>query len=169
MKHAFFIIYNVLKRIFCDASHLKAVLKPHRLTTGYSFPALIQAVPTVVPTVDLAHGLVPIYFRTVAPMDFHTVDLVRETVPMVDPMDGLVQMAVPTVAPMDDLVQVVAPKAGPMDGLVRVDPKNWSFVWKAAHAHLPPLPTPQSLRKNYQDQRFHCQPPAVVPLVKYHP
>lgn len=119
--------------------------------------------------VDLAQDLVPMDFCTVAPMDFHTVDLVRETVPKADPMDGLVQVAVPTVAPRDGLVQVVAPKVGPMDDLVRVVPRNWSFVWKAVHAHLLPPPTPQSLRKNYQDQRLHCQLPAVVPLVKYHP
>jgi hypothetical protein len=157
MKHALFIIYNVLKRIFCDASHLKAVLKPHHLTKGYSFPALVRAVPTVGPTVDLA----PIDFRTVVPMDFRMVDS--------GPMGDLVQVVVPTVGPMDGLVRVVAPTVGPRDDLVRVGPMNWSFVWKAAHAHLPPPPTPQSLRKNYQGQRLHVPLLAVVPLPKYHP
>jgi hypothetical protein len=162
MKHALFIIYNVLKRIFCDAFHLKAVRKPHRLTTGYSFPALVR--PRVAPTVDLTQDTVPMDFCTVAPMDFRTVDLA----PKMGPMDDLVRVG-PKVAPMGGLVRVADPKVAPMDGLVRVGPKNWSFVWKAAHAHLPPPPTPQSLRKNYQGQRLHVPLLAVVPLPKYHP
>jgi hypothetical protein len=184
MKHAFSIIYNVLKRTFCDASHLKAVLKPHRLTKGYYFPALVRAIPRIGSTVDLVQDLVPRNFCTVVPRDFRRVDWVRDSVSsdlcMVVPMDlrtvDLARDSVPkggwvqVMAPMGDWVQVMAP----MDGLVPVvapkaAPRKKSFAWKATHARLPPPPIPQSQRKNYRVQRVHCQLPAVVPLLKYHP